>query len=511
MIKLLLPLLTLWRKIPLHWKVIIGLVLGAVYAYCSIIFDWNQFTLDYIKPLGDIFLNILKLIAVPLVLFSIISGVTSMKNIRQLGSMGLKTLGLYLITTVFSVSMGLLLVNLLQPGAAVDEEVRKGFRISYELWLEGNESVPRLDEVCISCDPANAALVEEVRKREQADSAQEQSKAEQWVSDKLNKAKNTKDDGPMQPVVDVVPDNIFKSLADTKMLQVIFFAIFFGVIVVTLPKEKSKPVMDLIDGLNEAFVKMVMVVMDAMPFFVFALMAGQIVRAAGEDPSRFFSLLQYLLYYGSTLVIGLGLMVFVIYPTVASTLIKKISFGSFTSGMREAQITAFSTSSSVATLPVTMETIRKKLGVSKRVTSFVLPIGATVNMDGTSMYQAIAVVSMAQLHMIDLTIAQQIVIIVTATLASIGAAAIPSAGLVLMIIVLESVGLNPAWIALIFPIDRILDMCRTVVNVTGDATVASIVAGSENELFTDEPEAQDVAGSKEPSPTALVEEQEAEL
>lgn len=472
-------------KLALHWKVIIGLVLGAVFAYLSIIFGWNQFTLQYVKPLGDMFIRVLKLIAVPLVLFSVISGVTSMSNIRQLGFMGVKTLGLYLTTTLFAVTLGLLLVNTFDPGKLVDDDTRKEFRISYELWLQTDETIPRLDETCLTCDPANAELVEKVRARESAESSEE-SEAKDWVADKLNKANSTKDDEPLKPLVEIVPENIFVALGDTEMLQIIFFAIFFGVILISLPQDKSKPVLAVIDGLNEAFVKMVMVVMEAMPIFVFALMAGQIVKAAGTDPERFFSLLEFLGWYSGTLVIGLLLMIFLFYPGIIALFVKKLGFGKFLGGIRDAQITAFSTSSSVATLPVTMESIRKKLGVSKKVTSFVLPIGATVNMDGTSMYQAVAVVAMAQLHMVDLTLGQQVVIVLTATLASIGAAAIPSAGLVLMILVLESVGLNPAWIALIFPVDRILDMCRTVVNVTGDATVATLVANSENELFSEE-------------------------
>jgi Na+/H+-dicarboxylate symporter len=227
---------------------------------------------------------------------------------------------------------------------------------------------------------------------------------------------------------------------------------------------------------------MVWVVMRAMPFFVFALMAGQVVKAAGTEPEMLQQLLSFLLRYSLVVVLGLAIMVFVFYPMLVSLTVKKLSWKRFSSGMRDAQLTAFSTSSSVATLPVTMQSVHEKLGVSSRTSSFVLPIGATVNMDGTSMYQAIAVVALAQFHMVDLAWSQQAVIVLTATLASIGAAAVPSAGLVLMIIVLESVGLNPAWIALIFPVDRILDMCRTVVNVTGDGAVSSMIAASENEL-----------------------------
>ena len=464
------------KKLPLHLKVIIGLIAGAIYAFFSIQLGWNQFTLDYIKPFGDIFIKILKLIAVPLVLFSIISGVASLKDINKLGRIGIKTLGLYLLTTMIAVIVGLLVVNIYKPGTRVAEDTRKEFRISYELWQKSTEGVPVLDEICLSCDPTNKELVKKIQKKEGM------SNQNQWVEDKLNKAESTKRQSPLQPLIDLVPSNIFQALADMSMLQIIFFAVFFGMVLVTLPAVNADPVLKLIQGLNDVFVKMVLIIMQAMPVFVFALMAGQIVKAAGTDPDKFFELLSFLLQYSLTLIVGLSFMIFIFYPTAVTVLIKKIKYGIFMKGIRDAQITAFSTSSSVATLPVTMDCMHKNIKVPKKVTSFVLPIGATVNMDGTSLYQAVAVISMAQLHMVDLTLAQQLVIIFTATLASIGAAAIPSAGLVLMIIVLESVGLNPAWIALIFPVDRILDMCRTVVNVTGDATVSTLIADSEGEL-----------------------------
>ncbi|MEM7548162.1 MAG: dicarboxylate/amino acid:cation symporter [Bacteroidota bacterium] len=464
------------KKLPLHIKVIIGLILGAGYAFLSVKLGWNEFTLNYIKPFGDIFINILKLIAVPLVLFSIITGVASLKDIKKLGRMGLKTLLLYITTTVTAVTLGMILVNLYTPGARVSDDIRKEFRISYELWQKNSPGVPKLDEMCLSCDPENSDLVAKVREKEG------RAEKNEWVEDKLMKAKNTKQKGPLQPLVDVVPENLFKALADTSMLQIIFFAIFFGIVLVSIPPEKAKPVFNVVDGLNEIFVKMVMIVMEAMPVFVFALMAGQIVKAAGTDPDKFFELLAFLGQYSFVLVIGLAILVFGLYPTIISLITKKISYSGFLKGIRDAQITAFSTSSSVATLPVTMKCMHDNIKVPEKITSFVLPIGATVNMDGTSLYQAVAVISLAQLHMIDLEISQQLVIILTASLASIGAAAIPSAGLVLMILVLESVGLNPAWIAIIFPVDRILDMCRTVVNVTGDATVSTLIASSEGEL-----------------------------
>jgi Na+/H+-dicarboxylate symporter len=264
------------------------------------------------------------------------------------------------------------------------------------------------------------------------------------------------------------------------MLQVIFFAIFFGMTMLMIDDEKSEPLLKVIDGINEVFLRMVEIVMRAAPFFVFALLAGTISKMAGNDPQKVLEIFKGLASYSITLLVGLGLIVFLIYPLVLK-FFAGISYTDFFRKLGPAQLLAFSTSSSVATLPVTMECVRDNIGVSEETTSFVLPIGATVNMDGTSLYQAVAVVFLAQFHMVDLTLGQQLTIVLTATLASIGSAAVPSAGLIMMILVLGSVGLNPAWIAIIFPIDRPLDMCRTVINVSGDATVATLVAKSEGE------------------------------
>ena len=460
-------------RLALHWQVLIGLAIGVLYAWLSIQFGWNEFTIDYIKPFGDIFINVLKLIAVPLVLFSIISGVSSLGDPAKLGRLGIKTVITYLLTTMTAVVVGLLLVNLFQPGARVSEDLLESNRIRYELWRDAN-GIEVLDDINLLTEPRLESKVEEI--------TGESVQMNDWVMDKLTKAERTKSSGPLQPLVDVVPTNIFRALADMSMLQIIFFAVFFGVVLVGLPKETSAPLTRAVEALNEVFVQMVWIVMKAMPLFVFALMAGQIVNAAGSDPEMFRQLLEYLLQYSLVVVLGLAFMIFLFYPSLVALLVRKLGYRKFMSGMRDAQITAFSTSSSVATLPVTMDCVRNRIGVSERTTSFVLPIGATVNMDGTSLYQAVAVVSLAQFHMVDLSLAQQAVIVLTATLASIGAAAVPSAGLVLMIIVLESVGLNPAWIALIFPVDRILDMCRTVVNVTGDGAVSTLIAHSEGEL-----------------------------
>ena len=460
-------------RLALHWQVLIGLAIGIIYAWLSITFGWNDFTIDYIKPFGDIFINILKLIAVPLVLFSIISGVSSLGDPSKLGRLGVKTVVTYVLTTMMAVIVGLVLVNLFKPGSQVSEDLLESNRIRYELWRDAN-GIEVLDDISLVDDPALYAKVAEI--------SAETVDMNDWVTDKLTKAERTKSSGPLQPLVDVVPTNIFQALADMSMLQIIFFAVFFGVVLVGMPKDKAGPLIRAIESLNEVFVQMVWIVMKAMPIFVFALMAGQIVNAAGSDPEMFRQLLEYLLQYSLVVVLGLAFMVFIFYPSLVGLLIRKLGYRRFMKGMRDAQITAFSTSSSVATLPVTMDCVKNRIGVSERTTSFVLPIGATVNMDGTSLYQAVAVVSLAQFHMVDLSLGQQAVIVITATLASIGAAAVPSAGLVLMIIVLESVGLNPAWIALIFPVDRILDMCRTVVNVTGDGAVSTLIAHSEGEL-----------------------------
>ena len=265
------------------------------------------------------------------------------------------------------------------------------------------------------------------------------------------------------------------------MLQVIFFAIFFGITIILIPKDVAAPVIAFVNGTNAIFLKMVDLVMKAAPFFVFALLAGVIAKMA-DTPKEVFEIFFGLGSYALTLVLGLSFVVFILYPAIVTLFVKKLSYREFFRNISPAQFLAFSTSSSAATLPVTMECVEDNMGVPKSISSFVLPIGATVNMDGTSLHQAVAVIFMAQLHMVDLSITQQLVIVLTASLASIGAAAVPSAGLIMMIIVLQSVGLNPAWVAIIFPIDRPLDMYRTVVNVTGDATVSTLIAKSEGEL-----------------------------
>lgn len=467
------------KKLALHWKIIIGLLLGIVWALVSSSLGWSQFTIDWIAPFGTIFINLLKLIAVPLVLFSIIAGVAGIGDPSSLGRMGGKTLLAYLVTTLLAVGLGLTLVNIIKPGTLVDQESRIDNRISYELWAQ-EQGVEIKDGINYLQDPSfmkRAGRINDLVKSQGEDAT---------VAEKMKTANETKDAGPLQPLVDLVPQNFFKALTDNGlMLQIIFFAIFFGVSLLFIPKEKSGPVIKLVDSVMEVFLKMVDFVMQASPFFVFALLAGVISKMAGDDIGKVVEIFKGLSWYSLTVFLGLVLMIFVMYPLILKLIVRTIPYNGFFKAMGLAQTTAFSTSSSAATLPVTMECVEDNLGVDKKITSFVLPIGATVNMDGTVLYQAVAVVFLAQLHLIDLSIGQQLTIVLTATLASIGSAAVPSAGLVMLIIVLGSVDLNPAWIAIIFPVDRILDMCRTVVNVTGDATVSSIIAKSEGMLQYD--------------------------
>lgn len=470
------------KKLALHWKIVIGMILGIIWALISSTMGWSEFTINWIDPFGTIFINLLKLIAVPLVLFSIIAGVANIGDPSSLGRMGGRTLGVYLITTVLAVGLGLLLVNTFQPGKLIDEESRIDNRISYELWA-GEQGYEIKDGINFLNKPEyqeRAKKISDLSKSEIQEAA---------VTDKINQGKKNQDRSPLQPLVDIVPSNFFYSLSNNGlMLQIIFFAVFFGVCLLFISKEKSQPVLKLVDGANEVFLKMVDLVMQAAPFFVFALLAGVVSKMAGDDIGKVVEIFKGLSWYSLTVLAGLLLMIFVVYPLILKLFVKKISYKGFFKAMSPAQTLAFSTSSSAATLPVTMECVEQNLGVNKKVTSFVLPIGATVNMDGTSLYQAIVVVFLAQMHYIDLTISQQLIVVATATLASIGSAAVPSAGLVMLIIVLDSVGLNPAWIAIIFPVDRILDMFRTVVNVTGDATVCSIIADGENMLYYTENE-----------------------
>lgn len=419
------------KKIALHWQIIIGMILGLLFGWIFIQFSWGkQFVIDWIKPFGTIFINSLKLIAIPLIVASLIKGVSDLNDIRQLSKMGSRTIGIYLITTVLAISIGLLLVNVIKPGGFIEESTRLDMMASF------------------SGD---------------ADS-------------RINDANATKERGPLSALVDIIPDNIIGAASSNgNMLQIIFFVVFFGIGMILIEPVKAEPVKKFFDGLNEVVLKMIDVIMLAAPFGVFALLATLIAEAPSSDV--FIALGAYAL----TVVLGLLIMIFLVYP-LAVKLFTPLSIKEFFNGISPAQLLAFSTSSSAATLPVTMERVEEHLGVEKDVTSFVLPVGATINMDGTSLYQGVAAVFIAQVFGNDLTLSDQLMIVLTATLASIGTAAVPGAGILMLVIVLESIGVNPAGIALIFAVDRPLDMLRTVVNVTSDSTVAVIVAKSLNKL-----------------------------
>ena len=428
------------KKLPIHVKIVIGLVLGIVWAFLSSFMGWNEFTIRWIDPFGMIFIRLLKFIAVPLVLFSIIGGVSGLRDVSKLGRLGWKTLLAYMTTTLLAVGIGLTLVNIVKPGTHIDDEQRIKNRLSYEVWLQENDIGATQDGLNFLSDPKYAAYLSEAQAAEQVTSPKLD------LEKKMKTVAVQKESSPLKFIVEMVPDNI-----------------------------------NLVNGMNSIFLKMVDLVMKAAPFFVFCLLAGVVAKMA-DSPQEVFEIFIGLGSYSLTLFSGLFLLTFVVYPLIVKSLVSKMSFKDFFKNISPAQFLAFSTSSSAATLPVTMECVEENVGVPKSISSFVLPIGATVNMDGTSMFEGVAVVFLAQLHFIDLTIAQQLTIVFTAAAASIGSAAVPSAGLIMMIMVLQSVGLNPAWVAIIFPVDRILDMCRTVVNVTGDMVVSTLIAKSEGEL-----------------------------
>lgn len=461
------------KNLALHWKILIAMVLGILWALLSGYLGWNKFTIDWIDPFGKIFINCLKFIAVPMVLFSIISGVSGLGDLSQLGRIGFKTLTLYLVTTVAAVSFGLVIVNIMQPGIQQNPDTKLNNRLSYEVWAHDNN-------IKIKDGRNLLETVSDEKKNEVLKKLNKEKDSETYKNlAQKNESVATTKPGPLQPLVDIVPENLILSMTDTRlMLQVIFFAIFFGISLALLPKQRVGTVISFFDGMNEVFIKMVNIIMIAAPFFVFCLMAGVLAKMA-DSPAKILEIFISLGQYGLVVVAGLIALLFGFYPLLLKIFRVKISYADFFRGLSPAQFLAFSTSSSAATLPVTINCVENNLKVPKQVTEFVLPIGATVNMDGTSLYQAVAVIFLAQMHDVDLTIAQQIGIVGTTTLASIGAAAVPSAGLIMLMIVLSSVGLNPLWITIIYPLDRLLDMCRTVVNVTSDATVSAIVARTE--------------------------------
>jgi Na+/H+-dicarboxylate symporter len=424
------------KKLELHWQILIGMVLGILFGFVMTIPQWGpQIVQDWISPIGTIFVKLLKLIAIPLILASLIKGISDLQDISKFKNIGLRTIAIYIITTVIAISIGLVLVNIMKPGDGISEE-----------------TITKLTETYAS---------------------------DSGVTSKLEEASKQRESGPLQFLVDMVPDNAFRAVSDNSlMLQVIFFTIFLGISMLLIGEKAARPLKEFFDSLNDVVLKMVDLIMLTAPVAVFALLANVVVSSGDPD------LLLALLKYSGVVVLGLVLMI-VFYCIVVSVFTGYNPF-SFLSKMSPAQLLAFSTSSSAATLPVTMERVEEHIGVDKEVSSFVLPVGATINMDGTSLYQGVAAVFISQALGFDLTLGGQLTIILTALLASIGSAAVPGAGMVMLVIVLESIGFPPdklaIGLALIFAVDRPLDMLRTVVNVTGDAMVSMLVAKSVGKL-----------------------------
>lgn len=395
-------------------------------AFTSVISIAKEKTIAvWIKWIGDIFIRLLNMIAVPLVLASLIVGAASLGDIKKFARIGSKTLALYLTTTALAITIGLSLANIIHPGNMMPQATKDRLLSVYQ-----GDISERLESE-LSFD----------------------------VGDFL---------------VNMVPRNPFAAIAGAEMLQIVFFAVMVGMILTMISKEKSEPIIKFFDGLSEAMIKLVDVVMLIAPLGVFALISSTVAEFG-------FDILQTLLWYAVTVLLGLALHTFGVYGLIVR-FFSKVKVKDFFRGVRRMQMVAFTTSSSAATLPVNMEVCQENLGVSKSVTSFVLPLGATINMDGTALYQGVAAVFIAQVFGMDLSIGQQLTIILTAVLASIGTAPVPGVGIIMLVIILKSVGIPQVGIALIIGIDRILDMCRTVTNVTGDAAVTVAIASSENEI-----------------------------
>ena len=434
-------------RLALHWQIVIGMVLGMVAGLAvnlaaeplaaaadasGVVAGLLAFVADANAFLGDLFLRGLRFIAVPVVLFSLIVGASSLNDLQKLSRIGGRTVGIYLFTTGFAITVGLLFANLARPGTWVSTELRD------RLALDAAADVSSKVDAAVAPDT--------------------------WTT-----------------LLNIVPTNPFTALAEGRMLQVVFTALAIGIALTLIPEEKSKPIVALADGLTDVIIKLVHVIMLAAPVAVFCLIA-KVMASMGLE------VLQALVVYSLTVVAGLAVLTFGLYP-LALKLVTGISIRRFYHAIAPAQLLAFSSSSSSATLPVTMECVDERLGAGEDVTSFVIPLGATVNMDGTALYQGVAALFIAQLYGIDLGFTEQLTIVLTASLASIGAAGVPGVGLILLVIVLQSVGIPEeamkGGIAIIFGVDRLLDMCRTTTNVTGDCMVATLVAHAEGDLMTE--------------------------
>lgn len=382
------------------------------------------------KPLGDLFIRLLMMIAIPLVFASLLVGVASLRDFKKMARIGGKTISMYIVTTAMAITIGLLIGNIMQPGTRMDPDAREGLMSAYASDIEENID----SELGIDM---------------------------------------------MDYLVNIVPKNPIQAMADTEMLQIIFFALMLGIATVMLPEEKREKITGFFDAVSDAMIKMVEFIMYFAPIGVFALIAATV----GEFG---FGVLQTLVWYIVAVVLGLLIQALVVYPVLLKTFARKFKLSTFFRKLRPAQLVAFTTSSSAATLPVTYDCV-EDMGAPKSVTSFVLPLGATINMDGTALYQGVAALFIAQVYGLDITLFQQLTIVLTATLASIGTAPVPGVGIVMLVIILKSVGIPEEGIALILGVDRILDMLRTMVNVTGDSAVTIAVTSTENAFVEPEP------------------------
>lgn len=409
------------------------MTLGVVWSLLASAFGYSAFTIDWIKPFGVIFINLLKVVAVPLVIVTIIGGVASLSSISSLTRIGSKTLAWFTGLTVISATLGLIICLAFSPGKGLSIEKRDELRMNYSSQVESKS----LD------------------------------------------AKQVKDSGPLKILQDIVPENFFAAAANNRsMLQIIFFSVLFGIGMVIASKEKIEGIRSFMDGANEVIIIIVNLIMKFAPYGVFALIAGLIADLAGDRPGEALDLFKVLGAFALTFIFANIVLMLVVYPILIKYKTNHTVLNFFKK-LIPAQLVAFSTSSSAATLPVTMECTEKSLGVKSEIAGFVLPLGITINMNGTAIHQALSAIFIAHAFGHDLSFAQYLIIIVTSSLASMGAPGVPGSGLIMMLMVLGAIGVEEEGLALILAIDRPLDMIRTIPNVVGDALVASIISKSE--------------------------------
>ena len=404
------------KKIKLHTKIFIGLILGIV---IGLVFGEKARLLE---PVGTIFLRLITMIVVPLVLVSLMLGTASLGDIRKLGRIGIKTIAYFTVTTMIAISIGLGLANVVNPGYGLNEQVKEELYKNYE--SRAQIGIQRMAEKPSALDV----------------------------------------------LVDIVPTNPLKALVEGNMLQVIFLALLFGIILTLIKKERAEPLIKFLEGLNDAIIQVVHIAMRLAPYGVLALIAAVIGQYGVQ-------ILVTLLKYSLVVVGGLVIYTFSINSLTVGFL-GRLNPLRFYKGVKEAMIIAFSTSSSNAALPVSLECV-EHIGVPREYSSFVIPLGATINMDGTALYQGVAAVFIAQIYGVPLGIMDQLTIVLMATLASVGAAGVPAAGIITLAMVLRQIGIPLEGIALILGVDRFLDMCRTTTNIVGDMACSVVIKETE--------------------------------